>query len=233
MRFRPYAAILVFFLGTLGCSQSQLPLVRLPAEAPGKTYLAIIISGDGGWAHIDQELARYLGQEGIPTLGLNSLRYFWVARSRIEIGAALTTMLERADQMWPNRKFILIGFSRGANVLPFMVEELSDPLRQRITRIALLSPAKATAFEFRVQDWWTNRPPAEALPLLPALKKLKGIDLLCLYGQEDQETICPDLDPAVAKVMVFPGGHHLDSEYAEVVHEILKGLPETSFLPSD
>jgi len=223
-------AIGVFLLLNVACSQNQLPLVTLPASGVGDTYVAIIISGDGGWAQIDKDLAQHLGQAGIPTLGLNSLRYFWVARSREEIGAALITMLKRADQLWPNRKFILIGFSRGANVLPFMVEGLEDPLRQRIVRIALLSPAKATAFEFRLRDWWTNSPPEDALPLLPALNRLKSIDLLCLYGKEDEETICPELDGGLAKTVVFPGGHHLHNEYATVVRDILKGLPETSFV---
>ena len=229
MKFTPYAAAGLFLLLNVACSQNQLPLVTLPTETKGNTYAAIIISGDGGWAQIDKALAQYLGQEGIPTLGLNSLRYFWVARSREEVGAALITMLKRADQMWPNRKYILIGFSRGANVLPFMVEGLEDPWRKRIVRIALISPAAATGFEFRLRDWWTNRPPQEALPLLPALERLKGIDLLCLYGKEDEETICPELAGGLAKTGVFPGGHHLDGEYSTVVRDILKGLPKSSF----
>ncbi|MEE3328869.1 MAG: AcvB/VirJ family lysyl-phosphatidylglycerol hydrolase [Myxococcota bacterium] len=225
MKVRGAAATLFFLLATLGCSQNSLPLVSLPAEKAGDAYVAILISGDGGWAHIDKELAHQLGQDGVPTLGLNSLRYFWFARTQSEIGLALKAMLGQAEKTWPQRDFILIGFSRGANVLPFMVEELPAAWRQRIARIALLSPAKATNFEFRLRDWWTNRPSPDALPLLPALEKLKGFDLLCLYGQEDEETICPDLEEGMAKVIAFPGGHHLHNEYSKIGRDLLAGLP--------
>ncbi len=212
-------------LGGLACSQNNLPLIKQPAETAADRYVAILISGDGGWAGIDQALAHQLGQQGIPTLGLNSLRYFWFARTQSEVGLALKTMLEQSEQTWPQRQFILIGFSRGANVLPFMVETLPEDWRARIVRIALLSPAKATDLEFRLRDWWTNRPPPDALPLLPVIQRLQGVDLLCLYGQEDEEALCPELEEGLAKVIAFPGGHHLDGEYTRIRRDILMGLP--------
>ena len=184
-----------------------------------------LISGDGGWARLDKEIARQLAQQGVPTLGLNSLRYFWSARTQDEISLTLRAMLEKAEAMWPGRHFLLIGFSRGANVLPFMLEGLPEDLRSRIARIALLSPARSTHFEFRLRDWFTNRAPEDGRPLLPAIKKIQGKNLLCLYGQEDLDTICPELEKGTAEVVAFPGGHHLGNQYTEVTREILMGLP--------
>ena len=209
----------------LGCSRTQLPIVSVPATEPGRLYVALIISGDGGWAHIDKELAAYLGHDGIPTLGLDSLRYFWFARSQAEIGEALTKMLELAEHEWPGRKFILIGFSRGANVLPFMLEGLSTPLRNRIARVALLSPAAGTEFEFRIRDWWSNTHSPDAHPLAPAIESLHDLEVVCLYGTQDPSALCPHLPPGAARVVSFPGGHHVDNEYARVESEILAGLP--------
>ena len=220
-------ACLCGLLLTLGCSRTQLPTVAVPADEPGQLYVALIISGDGGWARMDEELAAYLGRNGIPTIGLNSLRYFWFARSRAEIGEALTEMLEQADRKWPGREFILIGFSRGAGVLPFMLEELSTPLRRRVVRVALLSPAVATRFEFRIRDWWSDSPSPGAYPLAPAIKSLRGMDVLCLYGREDSQALCPHLPPGVASVIAFPGAHHLHDEYAEIGSTILAGLPQS------
>lgn len=225
MRIGRAAALLGLILVAAACSQNSLPLISQPAQNAGDRYVAILISGDGGWAQMDKQLAYQFGQQGIPTLGLNSLRYFWFARTRSEISLALKAMLEQAEQTWPQREFILIGFSRGANVLPFMVEGLPEVWRPRVARIALLSPAQATSLEFRVRDWWTNRPPPDALPLLPVLEKLQSFDLLCLYGQEDEEALCPELENGLAKVIAFPGGHHLDSEYTRVARDILMGLP--------
>ena len=217
--------VLAFLIATLACSRNSLPLVIQPDVETRSPYVAILISGDGGWARIDKELARHLAQQGVPTLGLNSLRYFWSARTQDEISLALRTMLEKAESTWPGRHFLLIGFSRGANVLPFMLEGLPENLRSRIARVALLSPARSTHFEFRLRDWFTNRAPAGGRPLLPALVKIQGENLLCLYGQQDLDTICPELEHGTAKVVAFPGGHHLGDQYTEVTHEILMGLP--------
>ncbi len=39
------------------------------------------MSGDGGWAGIDQAVAAALSARGIPVVGLDSLRYYWTART--------------------------------------------------------------------------------------------------------------------------------------------------------
>lgn len=221
-----FAMVSLVALGiALGCSRNELPLVSVPAKEPGALYVALIISGDGGWAHIDKELAAYLGRAGIPTLGLDSLRYFWFARSRAEVTKALTEMLHRADGEWPERRFVLIGFSRGANVLPFMLEHLPSPLRNRVARVALLSPAARTELEFHIRNWWSDTQSADAYPLTPAIESLHDLDVLCLYGKQDGEALCPRLPRGVAKVIEFPGGHHLDAEYGKIAASTLAGLP--------
>ena len=53
----------------------DLPLVELPTKANSGT-LALMISGDGGWAGIDKQVAEALNKEGVAVVGLNSLQYF-------------------------------------------------------------------------------------------------------------------------------------------------------------
>ena len=61
----------------------NLPVIEVPA-APGTTptdSFAIIMSGDGGWAGLDKDVAQALSAHGIPVVGLDSLRYFWSPRT--------------------------------------------------------------------------------------------------------------------------------------------------------
>ncbi len=51
-----------------------------PASPPSDAF-AIIMSGDGGWAGLDQDVAAALSAKGIPVVGLDSLRYYWTART--------------------------------------------------------------------------------------------------------------------------------------------------------
>lgn len=227
----------VFFLCSLtlllGCSRTHLPIIQVPATEPGHTYVAILLSGDGGWARIDKEISSRLADRGIPTLGLSSLRYFWFQRTQSEIGKTLIQILAEAERLWPDRKFILIGFSRGANVLPFMMEGLPPDMRQRIVRIALLSPTPTTEFVFHISDWWNESSSDRAKPLLPALESLHGIQLVCLYGTQDISALCPQLPAQLARIVAFPGGHHVHDDYSEVTRAILEGLPDAhSSVPS-
>ncbi|HMA10801.1 MAG TPA: AcvB/VirJ family lysyl-phosphatidylglycerol hydrolase, partial [Steroidobacteraceae bacterium] len=60
---------------------SQLPLVEVQATGAGRDLMAVIISGDGGWAGLDRQIASELSRRGIPVVGIDSLRYFWHART--------------------------------------------------------------------------------------------------------------------------------------------------------
>ena len=66
-------------------SLAGLPLIEVPlaaGDAAGTSdAFAIMISGDGGWAGLDRDIARAFVARGIPVVGLDSLRYFWHART--------------------------------------------------------------------------------------------------------------------------------------------------------
>ena len=67
-------------------SIKDLPLVEIAATGPPRDHFAIMLSGDGGWAGLDREVAAVLAANGVPVVGWDSLRYFW--KSRTPEGAA-------------------------------------------------------------------------------------------------------------------------------------------------
>jgi type IV secretory pathway VirJ component len=63
-------------------SLKDLPLTEVPVNGTGNDdVFAVLLSGDGGWAGLDQQVARSLSQRGIPVVGWDTLRYFWTART--------------------------------------------------------------------------------------------------------------------------------------------------------
>src|SRR2546430_15762054 len=56
------------------------PVIEMRASGVSREF-ALLLTGDGGWAGLDQELAARLAGNGVPTVGLNSLKYFWSART--------------------------------------------------------------------------------------------------------------------------------------------------------
>ena len=202
-------------------SLEGLPLVEVTARKPGKTF-AIIISGDGGWASIDKSLADALAADGIPTVGFDSLHYFWTKRTPEEAGKALQDIVQFYLAKWKMEKILLIGYSRGADVLPFMASRLPPESVSHISLIALLGLAHSVDFEFRMTDWLPGKPTRAPYKILPEVEKLAGRKLLCIYGEDEPTPLCPDLDSASFKSVKLPGGHHFGGDYNGLANLILR-----------
>jgi type IV secretory pathway VirJ component len=205
-------------------SVGDLPLIEVAASGPPGRLMAVHITGDGGWGVTDRGLANALAEHGVPVVALNALQYFWKRRTPEESSKDLSRILSTFLSDWKKEKAVLIGYSLGADVLPFMVTRLSDDLRSRIHSIVLLGPSAGADFEFHLADWFgpANRP--TALPVIPEIEKLKGEKILCLYGEEDREAVCRRLDPSLAKVIVLKGGHRIGGDYSRLIEPILSDL---------
>lgn len=198
----------------------DLPLIEL-RSSNGSRELAVVISGDGGWAGIDRQIGETFAAEGIPVVGLNSLRYFWKARTPDQAGADLTRLLRHYLQSWNASRVLLVGYSRGADVLPFMVTRLPDDLRGRVQVVALLDPSHQASFEFHFADLLGGGTTG-GRPTLPEIRGLRGLRLLCVYGSDETDSACRDLPADLASVAAMPGGHHFGDAYREVARRILR-----------
>ncbi|MEA2694959.1 MAG: hypothetical protein QOJ16_4346 [Acidobacteriota bacterium] len=203
-----------------------LPLVEVPATGGSPSdRLAVIVSGDGGWAGIDREVGGALAARGIPVVGLNSLSYFWKEKPPEVVGRDLERILTHYLAAWHKQRAILIGYSLGADVLPFMVNRLPEDLQKRVDLIALLGPETMASFEFHVTQWLGGGSKSDR-PVLPEVKKIAGrTPLLCLYGKEEKDSICPTLDPSLGKSIGFAGAHHFGGDYGALADQILQELP--------
>jgi type IV secretory pathway VirJ component len=206
---------------TISAGLNNLPLVEVPAEHPGETF-AVIVSGDGGWAGIDKSLAEALARDGIPTVGLDSLHYFWTRRTPDEAGRDLQAVLNHYFAAWRMQKVLLIGYSRGADVLPFMVSRLPQELMSRTSLIALLGAEHRVDFEFRVANWLPGSMKDAPYKVKPEIEKIIGARLLCIYGEDEPDPLCPDLDPKRFKLLKLPGGHHFGGDYKSLAEHILR-----------
>jgi type IV secretory pathway VirJ component len=193
----------------------DLPLVELPA-AGEKEFLAVIVSGDGGWASLDRDVGIYLSGIGIPVVGLNSLRYFWTARTPEESSRDLNRILSHYLNAWRKKRAVLIGYSFGADVLPFMASRLPAEMRGRVSGLVLLGPSMAAKFEFHLTDWIGGPGSATGEPVLPELEKIAGPKVLCLAGSEETDSLCQKADRRKIKVELLPGGHHFGRDYERI-----------------
>ncbi len=201
----------------------DLPLVEVPAEMQASDTFAFLVSGDGGWVGLDREVSKVLASRGVPVVGLNSLAYFWKRRTPEESGKDLERILRSYLTRWHADKVLLLGYSRGADVLPFMASRLPEDLRAHVRLIVLMGPDDTVDFEFHISDWLGNDHHDNDLPVLPEVRKLEGMSVVCLYGESENDTLCPALERGSGvQVVRLTGGHHFGGEYAAIADRILQ-----------
>jgi type IV secretory pathway VirJ component len=202
---------------------ADLPLVNVPARGPATELLAIILTGDGGWAGLDREVASALAAKGVAAVGWDSLRYFWRARTPEGAAADLDRVIRHYTAGRPELRVVAIGYSMGADNLPFMLNRLPAETRTRVAAVALLTPGPEAFFEFHMASWIGAG--TGGLPVEPEIRRLAPMVGLCLYGREETDSVCTGLRGSSLRVQGLPGGHHFDGDFAGLARLIVAAVP--------
>ena len=200
----------------------DLPIVEVPVATGASSTLAIILSGDGGWGKTEQGIARDLAANGIGVVGWNSLRYYWKKRTPDEAARDLARIARHYLGAWRATRIALVGYSFGADVLPFLASRLPADLRGAVGPVALIGLSHHGEFEFHLGDWLGRGPSTTEYPTLPELQKLRGMRIYCFYGRHDSDILCSEIDSTLAKCVTIAGGHRLRGNYAPISSVIIE-----------
>jgi len=203
----------------------DLPLHEVPAtdgaNAAVSDWYAVLLTGDGGWAGLDQDVSEALAAAGIPVVALNSLKYFWKARDPDAAALDLQRIVSRYRQRWHRDHVLLIGYSFGADVLPFLYRRLSPALRGIVGSVNLLAPAPTADFEFHLSDWLPGTGD-RGRETVPEIERMGDARVLCLYGIDDGDSPCNTARLAGLQTVALAGGHHFDGDFAGIAARILR-----------
>jgi type IV secretory pathway VirJ component len=220
-RLLTFAAVLgLAFAGVAEAAVVAPRLIETPAAAPGDT-LAVLYSGDGGWGGLDQGVAKVLAADGVPVLGVNSLRYFLAKRPPQAVADDLADQLRRHQAQWGRHKIVLIGYSFGADALPAIVPLLPADLRGQIKGLVLIGTGPHGDLTFHPASW-LNRATADSFAVAPAVEALKGLPMTCIYGDKERLDICPTLPATTIRQVRLHGGHHFDGDYVGLGEAVLR-----------
>ncbi|TDK37373.1 virulence factor family protein [Rhizobium deserti] len=194
-------------------SSLNLPIVPIDAVARHNA-MAVVYSGDGGWRDIDQKLAAYLKEDGIPVVGVDALRYFWNEKTPEETAQDLSRMIATYRQRWKVGHVILIGYSFGANILPATYRRLPETDRQAVSLISLLALSHQADFEIDVSGWLGFAGAGKYGDPIEDLREIEPRKIQCIYGLAEEDSACPQVEEIRgAEVQSRQGGHHFDGDY--------------------
>ena len=216
--YRQLAAGVVVKPHGAGSGIADLPLVEVPSSVPSDVF-AVLVSGDGGWAGLDKKVAAVMAARGVPVVGLDSLRYFWKQRTPQGLASDLDRLLRHYAVQWKKSRVVLIGYSQGADVLPFALNRLSSASRSLVAHTVLIGPGEKASFEFKLSNWVVRN--HLGLRLKPELVSLSAATTTCLYGSDDRDTICPTTSTELVTPVQLKGDHHFGGNYELLGEQIL------------
>jgi type IV secretory pathway VirJ component len=148
-------------------------------------------------------------------VGLDSLRYFWSRKTPEQLGADVRRIALHYTTAWHRSGVILVGYSRGADVVPVAVEHLGRDVADRLRLVALIGPGLDAELEVHVTDLFSKS--SRGAPILPTAQAIRA-PLLCVYGSDEAaSSVCPSLGGrSNTRVVALPGGHHFDGDYDAV-----------------
>ena len=205
---------------------TDLGLVELPVTQAPSAPMVCFMSGDGGWAALDKGLSAQLQAHGMPVVGWSSLSYYWKKKTPDQATADLVRILTEYQSRWGRQRWLLVGFSFGAEIVPFVINRLPPAYRDSLVGAVMLSPSTASDFEIHVSDMVVHDK-AGSYPTLPEVKAIKSLPLLCVQGADDDSPVklCPHLQQPNVTTVTLPGSHHFDDDYGVLYRSIADRLP--------
>lgn len=201
----------------------DLPLKIIPSVNPSKSTLIFMISGDGGWTGFDQELALHLSKQKCGIVGLDALQYFWSEKKPEDVAKTIAPVLEYYRAEWNCSDIILMGYSFGADFIPFLENRLSPDVKNNVKMAVMLSPDQWADFEIHISDMLSILDSEDTNNVKAELLKTNSKTLL-IFGSEEVPNKFEDLPKTHFRTLVIPGGHHYGNNFDAITTAISQAL---------
>jgi type IV secretory pathway VirJ component len=210
--------------------EDSLEALDLPLEVQwpdGAREALIFVSGDGGWAELDQRVASGLAERGVAVIGWNTLRYFWAPKTAEGFRADITRLVGALPS---DERIYVGGYSFGAEVTAVTLgprAEAPPGLLSRIAGLVLVGPGPYATFEVSPLDWFRTSTARTQHSVAAALESAAGSPVLCLQSSEHGDSGCPEKEVAGLRRVVVPGGHHFGGDFDALAGKILEFIEAT------
>lgn len=202
----------------------ELPLTILPVSWNNGLPMVFFISGDGGWIKTDMGISKLLNEHGMPVVGLDALKYFWREKTPDVSADEFSKIIEHYMRLWNRNSFILVGYSFGASVVPFIATRLNDQLMASLKGVYCFSPEEKGDFKIRLSDF-LYRKYGGKYKVLPELTKITSVKPICAFGKGEDKNIRRNFLSSGLRIEILPGKHNYDDKFARVANIVLNDFP--------
>lgn len=187
----------------------SLPVLEFPVES-SQNYFVLLLSGDGGWKTIDQSITKNLNAKRVSVVALNVMKYLWNEKKPLQIAKDLELLIDSYLKKWNKQNVVIIGYSMGAEVLPFALNVTNIYYINKIKDLILVAPSQRALFKIKVKNYLVDENVGQEI--LPEIKKLKVSSKYCICDDNKYSLCLFDLNDVI-EFTVLKGGHHFDGDF--------------------
>ena len=184
-------------------------------------FYVIFLTGDFGYLNFDKEIVHYLNGKNASVVVLNSKSYFSSAKSPAQLGHDFGSIITHYNKKWNKQKIVIIGYSMGAEVIPFGINHLDEKSRLQLMDILLIAPGQKAIFRLKPTDYlFEDR---KGTDIYTELLKMRGQKsyIIC---DDSQLSICRKNLEGLSDHDLLGGGHHFGRDFFHLLKLIGKRL---------
>jgi type IV secretory pathway VirJ component len=194
-------------------SNKQLVADKLPA--PDNRFI-IFMTGDSGYTKFAKNVCTLLQSNNYNVICLNAL-YFWGGKTLTEAVYSFTEVVKNIEKEKKVDHITVISYSFGADITPFIINNISDDLRSRISEVLLLAPSERTDLKINL----TSLIFPEFVGKLDVIKEINTINIPVKVILNTKDKISElKLNKSIS-VKKLQGNHHFDYKFDDLVKTII------------
>ena len=210
----------IAFLYIPAAFSQNFPVKEWAATAHDKPAI-FYITGDGGFNAFSTGLCESLNKKGYDVFSLNAKSYFWDKKTPEQTATDINNYLSKKLAGRKNQQVALIGYSFGADVLPFIVNRLSENIYKNVTASFFMAVSGSTDFEIHWSDIFGGNK-KRSMDVATEINKLPGKKIIFINGSDDDTPVLNKVSLKNYAHEVLPGGHHFEGDTEEISRVILK-----------
>ena len=180
------------------------------------------ISGDGGFNTFSKSLSKELHRNGYDVFALNTKKYFWKKKTPLQVSQDTESFLKEVTKDRKNKKIIIVGYSYGAEVAPFIYNRFDEDFQKNIQDLMIIGPTKYNDFEIHLEEYVAERPET-GYNVIHEINQLKNIRFTLVVSDiENEDFPKNEITLKNYQFLHINGNHHFSGNTKMLADSIVK-----------
>ncbi|WP_312768277.1 AcvB/VirJ family lysyl-phosphatidylglycerol hydrolase [Epilithonimonas sp.] len=141
------------------------------------------ISGDSGFNTFSKGMGDNLHALGYDVFALDTKSYFWEYKNPKKASHDIENYIKKQLKGRKNQQVIIVGFSFGSEVAPFIYNRFSSDLKSKVQKVFIIGPT--TTNNFRIQYINDDEADSQNLLVIPEINKMGNVPVMVVLSDDE------------------------------------------------